>query len=338
MDVVFTICSNNYLAHAATLMRSWFLHHPQTTGYVILVDELNEEINYDIVKPAAVLPLSYFGIEELPNLVEKYNITELNTAVKPDVFLFLFKKHPTSKVIYLDPDILVVSKFEEVLDGLNYNDFVLTPHICKPVDDDKSPTDFHTLRTGIFNLGFIALKNSKQIQDFLIWWRHRVLKYGHGHLPINMFYDQLWANYIPVFYEDYLILKHPGYNVANWNLHERYLEQTDLEQWVVNEKFKLRFFHFSGYKFNLPDHIGSYHTRYDFVSRPDLVSIFETYQKHLIDNGVEFISTVPCVYFEEHKRLRHEKEMANQVSMPQVSLKRKMLQRLASFARNVINS
>ncbi len=158
------------------------------------------------------------------------------------------------------------------------------------------------LRDGIFNLGFIALSNYSTVYDFLNFWHQRVIKYGHGNSQRGMFYDQLWVNYVPAFYNNYLILKHPGYNMANWNLHERVLYEQVLDEHgdktlMVNKEFELRFFHFSGYKYNQTDIISSYSNRFDFIQRPDLKPLFDYYSSLLIDNRVEDISKLKVFYF-----------------------------------------
>ena len=51
------------------------------------------------------------GVEEL---AKKYNIIELNTAVKPAIFTFLFEKHKSDHVIYLDPDVRFMMGFRKV--------------------------------------------------------------------------------------------------------------------------------------------------------------------------------------------------------------------------------
>ncbi|WP_201986365.1 glycosyltransferase family protein [Hymenobacter rubidus] len=335
--IVFTICSNNYLAHAATLMQTWFHYHPDTIGYIILVDKINKAVDYSIVSAANVIEIEQLNISSLNELVEKYNITELNTAVKPDAFLYLFEKHPSSKIIYLDPDIMITGAFDEVFDSLDVNDFVLTPHICKPIDDDKAPTDFHTLRGGVFNLGFIGLKDTEQINEFLYWWRDRVYKYGYCDLTNNMFYDQLWTNYIPTLYDKYSILKHPGYNMANWNLHERTLSKTEDGNWLVNEKVELKFFHFSGYKFTQPSEIGFYHTRYTFDTRPDLQSLFAEYQHNLIKNGAPALKMIPCVYFEKYKQIKLIRQSADEKAINAATpYKVKAARKLANIFRRII--
>ncbi len=173
----------------------------------------------------------------------------------------------------------------------------MTPHICTPIDDDLEPSDYHTLRAGVFNLGFIALSNYAAIIPFLNWWHDRVIKYGYGNHTLNMFYDQLWLNFVPVMFENYYILKHPGYNMAVWNLHERWLKSEGAD-YVVNDLYLLRFFHFSSYKYTRPDKICNYpEARYDLVSRPDLVNLFNDYTSLLHGNNIEALSKAPVWYY-----------------------------------------
>lgn len=296
--IAFTICSNNYLAHAKTLGDSYLKHHPDHTFIIGLVDTFNQSFDYSVFNAFEIIPVAELNMSGFGELNQKYNIVELNTAVKPTYFHYIFQKYKPGNVIYIDPDILVLSPFEEVLDLLEKRNIVVTPHICTPVEDEFAPTDYHTLRGGIFNLGFIALSNYDSVSAFLTWWHERVVKYGFANFAQSMFYDQLWVNYVPVFYDNYSILKHPGYNMANWNLHERTLSQTNAT-YHVNEQFPLRFFHFSSYKYTKPNVICSYLTRFDFDSRPDLKSIFEYYRSLLIANNVEQISKLRVHYYPE---------------------------------------
>lgn len=297
MTIAFTICSNNYLAHAKTLGDSYLKHHPDHTFVIGLVDKLNESFDYSLFSAFNIIPVEELDIPEFDELNSKYNIVELNTAVKPTYFHYIFEKYQPENVMYIDPDILVLSPFEEVIDLLKVKNIVITPHICTPIEDEFAPTDYHTLRGGIFNLGFIALSNYASVKDFLSWWHDRVIKYGFADFAQSMFYDQLWINYVPVFYDNYSILKHPGYNMANWNLHERILSHTSTQTYFVNDQFPLRFFHFSSYKYTNPDVICSYLTRFDFKSRPDLKDIFDCYRSFLIQNKVEEISKLSVYYY-----------------------------------------
>jgi hypothetical protein len=308
MTIAFTICSNNYLAHAKTLGDSFLKHHPDAKFIIGLVDRYDENFDYGFFNAFEIIPVEDLQIKEFEELTNKYNIVELNTAVKPSYIHLLFNKYKADKVLYIDPDILVTSHFDEVLQILDNQNIVLTPHICTPIDDEFAPTDYHTLRGGIFNLGFIGLSGYENIKSFLDWWHERVVKYGFANFSKTMFYDQLWINYVPVLFDNYYILKHPGYNMANWNLHERVLSVNGNSTFLVNTKFPLRFFHFSSYRFDNPNVICAYLTRFDFTTRPDLKEIFSTYHSLLVQNKAETIKKLPVYFYPDLNKNKNQVE------------------------------
>jgi hypothetical protein len=299
MNIAFTICSNNYLAQAKTVGDSFLDFHPNWKFVIGLVDEYDPSFDYSFFDRFEILKVKDIKVPGFDSLVAKYNIVELNTAVKPTYIKYLFANLGAEKLMYIDPDILVTSHFDEIIDALDTKEIVVTPHLCTPVDDEFAPTDYHTLRGGIFNLGFIALARYNKIEDFINWWDDRVLKYGYCDFSKNMFYDQIWINYVPVMFDNYCIMKHFGYNMASWNLHERKFTKSENDNYIVNDVFPLRFYHFSGYKFNKPQSISSHLTRYEFNSRPDLITIFDKYQKLVINNQYEKISKLNVSYQKE---------------------------------------
>ena len=297
MIIAFTICSNNYLAHAKTLGDSYLQHHSGHRFIIGLVDKLIDGYDYSFLNAFEVVPVETLEIDGFDNLVAKYNIMELNTAVKPSYFNYIFEHYTAQNVVYLDPDLWVSSAFTEVFDFLKYKNIVLTPHMLSPIDDGHSLNDFQLLRNGIFNLGFIALSNFSAVAHFLKFWHERVTRYGFAKSKEGMFYDQLWVNYVPAFYDSYAVLRHLGYNMANWNLHERVVTRVEQRGFLINNEFHLRFFHFSGYKASKPDTIASYSNRFDFESRPDVRPLFDIYRALLIQNKVEDISKLGVFYF-----------------------------------------
>ena len=301
MNIAFTICSNNYLAHAKTAGDSFLKFHPDWTFIIGLVDHFDSTFDYSGFSNFVIIKVEDIRVPNFEDLQRKFNITELNTAVKAKFIKHIFSNYNANKLIYLDPDILVTSYFEEVITSLDFKNIIITPHICSPIDDVFAPTDYHTLRGGIFNLGFIALARYNDIKNFIDWWEDRVYKYGFNDFSKNMFYDQLWINYVPAMWDNYLILKHLGYNMANWNLHERKLSiHSTIDPFTINNEFPLRFFHFSGYKYENPTKIASYHTRFDFNSRPDLLPLFNHYHELLKSNNIEKISQLRYHYKAKH--------------------------------------
>jgi hypothetical protein len=112
--------------------------------------------------------------------------------------------------------------------------------------------------------------------------------------------------------------------MANWNLHERILSKNEKNQYYVNQKFPLRFFHFSSYKFKTPESISAYHTRYNFITRPDLKNLFTQYQHLLIKNDIEKISQVKVYYYPPNQEKINKKS-------------RSILKRIINRMKNTLN-
>ena len=240
---VVTIVSNNYLHYARTLMQSVALHHPQARRYCVIVDRdmvpaLALAAEFEAV-PLAALKLP-FGDE----FTFQYTILELNTAVKPWALALLFERgHP--QVLYIDPDIRLYQPLHEVFALLAGGaSLVLTPHLLAPMDDERNPGELAIRQAGSYNLGFCALGEQPATRRFLAWWQAKLAR-GCVVDPANgMFVDQSWIDLAPGMFDNVAILRHPGYNVAYWNLAQRAITHGG-DGYLVNGE-PLRFFHFSG--------------------------------------------------------------------------------------------
>jgi len=326
MNASFTICANNYLSSAKVLKESFSKYHPEIPFFIVLVDRKDASLNYNDFGGDSILFIDDIVDLNVSELSFKFNISELCTTLKPFVFTYLFKNN--TKVVYIDPDIKVYAPLKECWDALNEHSFVLTPHLMSPIDDGKMPSDFMTLRTGIFNLGFIGLSAGAETDKFLSWWGERLLVYGYNDWDNGMFYDQIWANYIPVLFNKYYILKHYGYNVANWNWHERYIKIVDGE-FIVNDKYPLVFFHFSSYKYAYPNILCRYNTRCSKENRPDLAPIFNGYYNDLTIAGAENMENVKAFYHQQNT------DHVWKVNAPQRMLIRKIIRRLIKILKAI---
>lgn len=123
-------------------------HHSEWKFIIGLCDEFDSSFDYSAFDEFEIIKVKDINVPEFENIVQQYNIIELNTAVKPTFIKYIFTTCNANKLIYIDPDILVTSYFEEVIAILDTKDIVLTPHICSPIDDEYAPTDYHTLRGG----------------------------------------------------------------------------------------------------------------------------------------------------------------------------------------------
>lgn len=240
---IFTIASSNYVPYAATLMQSVRRHHPEASRYIVLADAPREFPDIDLA--ATILPCRELDVPLLENLQLWYSITEFNTAIKPFAFRHFLASRGHAEVCYLDPDIRLFAPMREAFASLQHANCVLTPHMMKPLQDGKEPSDLAIMKAGVYNLGFLALRDDPEIADFLAWWSDRCFVHCRIDIAGNMFTDQRWMDLAPAFIEKHRILRHPGYNVAYWNLLHRHLEQRADGQWVVNGE-PLVFYHFSG--------------------------------------------------------------------------------------------
>lgn len=277
-----TIVSSNYLAYARTLCDSFLSFHPSYKFYVLLVDRLPEGFDASQERFELVL-VEDLGIPNFNSIAFKYGVVELNTNVKP-TFLRTLLGRGVDQLIYFDPDILICSAVDLIYDSLITSTIVLTPHCTSP--NDESPyAEVLLLLNGVFNLGFVAVSRTTEAERFLVWWEHRCLTLGFNERWAGLFVDQKWINLVPCFFDPVKILKHPGCNVAYWNLHERTLGKAETS-WIVNGTEQLVFFHFSGISVDGENRISKHTDQFDLTSRPDLAELFADYRGRLIQNGI----------------------------------------------------
>lgn len=308
MKIAFTICSNNYLARAKVTAETFISKHPDYIFFVFLVDVFISEIDYDLIPNVKIIKINDV-ISDIEELAHRYNIIELNTCVKPGVFNHLVLQYSPSLIIFLDPDLYIFDHFceiESLIENENCN-LVVTPHFCSPIDDGKLPSEINLSIYGLYNLGFLALKNSIESRKFLNWWHDRLMKYCYMDSAHGMFTDQLWVNHAPIFFNGVYILKHLGYNVANWNLYERKIVKKE-ESYYVNGVERLKFFHFSHYKFLNPYILSPYQNRHVIDDLPCMCEIIDQYQQLLISANHEFCSTIPCYYQKIYDKYKDSKK------------------------------
>lgn len=327
MTLAFTICSINYLAQARTLGDSLRQTNPNYQYIIGLVDKLSDaNLPAELIPAYPMIEVDKIGIPDFAAMCDRYDITELNTAVKPFFIDYFYQSYPdAAEVIYFDPDIIVFQPLDKLNEALTTYSLVLTPHTCSPTPDWERPNEQHHLNTGIFNLGFIGLRNDATAREFVNWWKDRLVYECRIDLCEGLFVDQHWVNFAPVYFDNVLIDHHLGYNVAYWNLHERYFSQNEAGQWQVKssderagqladgiEEEPLQFFHYSGYHPERPNEISKYQTRFSFgdstqkkKQRPDVKPLFDLYRDRLIANHNDQYRVYPCIYIKPPVVLRY---------------------------------
>lgn len=298
MKIAFTICSNNYLAQAKTFTESLLSENQDITVFIFLIDKKKSEIDYKYFAPAEVIEVNDSVFGQFNELITKYNIVELNTAVKPFLFEYLSKRFSDcNRLYYFDPDIFIYHNLGLLDQLLNDNDILLTPHFLTPVPiDGLEPFENLALNYGTFNLGFLAINpETKNAKAFLKWWGQRTFRFGYSRVDQGFFVDQLWFNLVPIFFERVFLIRHPGYNMAPWNLHERSIKlYKDGDGIILESDYPLVFYHFSSYDFSKPDLLSTKYTRYSFKQNPSLRKLHRDYAEKIILNKHTFFKQFRC--------------------------------------------
>src|SRR5687767_6610757 len=204
--VVYSIVSANYLAYAITLMHSVRRHHPDSKRFVMLADEPRPDLDLD-PELFTLVPAADLSIPNLEHFAFRYSVLEFNTAIKPFAMRWLASRHPQNAIVYLDPDIYVVSPLEKVLGASAGGALaVLTPHITAPLTDDKHPDEMTFLRVGTYNLGFIATGPHPSREALINWWAERLEHNAYVDLESGLFTDQRWIDLVPGLFPDVHVL------------------------------------------------------------------------------------------------------------------------------------
>jgi len=279
-----TIVSKNYIAFARVLARSFRAQHPGGRMFVLLVDR-----NVGALDPAEE-PFELIEVEDLGEIeaprsfLFKYTLLEANTAIKPFFLAHLFAHRGVERLAYFDPDIWIARRMVSLEALLETQDIVLTPHLDAPIEDHAHPDELAILQAGAFNLGFIALRKGHTVARFLDWWQRRLLDHCVVDIGQGLFVDQKWIDLVPgLFGPAVAIVRHPGWNVAYWNLHARTVSAGADGPRSNGEP--LFFFHFSGID---PEHlrpVSQHQDRFTLSDLGDAAQLYRDYAGRVLAAG-----------------------------------------------------
>jgi len=273
---IFTACSANYLTKAMAMCLSVLAHEPDAVPVILLVDGRREVQMRD--PRVRIVWADDLGFPDYLKCAFKYNIIELNTALKPFMALRLLETF--DRVLYLDPDICVYAPLTPVHEALETHSTVLTPHALSPYTGAGRPTDQDLLRFGAANLGFFAVRADDRARALLEWWDRQCRSNCFYEPQSGLGVDQKWLDLAPSFFEGVHLLRDLGLNVAFWNLHERTLSREG-GRWMVNASVPLRFIHFSSFVEGDEHAVANKQTRYPSGGRPDFAAAARTYRDYL---------------------------------------------------------
>ncbi|TAF52113.1 MAG: hypothetical protein EAZ62_06170, partial [Sphingobacteriia bacterium] len=211
---------------------------------------------------------SFCPLPHFAEMAQQYSVLELNCAVKVLAGQHFLQEAHLDHLFYLDSDIYVWHDLIDVVSFLQTNDWVMTPHFTHPYPaDDCLPNERVTLRSGLYNAGFFATKPGENARAIFNWWAGHMRNECYYDFAEGMGVDQNWLNLLPILFSGVKVWEDPGANLAYWNLHERNLSFVHKSYWV-NETFRLRFAHISGYSFDQAQSISRHQNRYQWQDQP----------------------------------------------------------------------
>jgi len=289
ISVVCTIITRNRLAWARTLTESFLAQHGDGKCFVLNIDEA-EGLFDPIEEEFEMIRLQDLNLADPICASYKYTPFELCCALKPYLLQHLFREEGIEKAVYLDSDIIVLSPLDQIYNYLDDHDIALTPHLDLDLPDDgKKPDDAHVMLSGVFNAGFVGVKNSEEGLRFLDWWAGK-LENGCIEDHFNgRFVDQKYLDMAVGLFSNIGILRDPGCNTAYWNLHSRKITRQN-GSWQANGE-PLVFYHFSDYRLDRPHEMSGHQDRFSLENLPELKALFDHYRTLVLANGDEVCRT-----------------------------------------------
>jgi len=277
-----TIVTKDRLPWARVLASSWAEHHPHQRAIVLLVDEPDGCFDPE-AEPFDVLSAEDVAGSDLWPMALRYTPFELAMALKPLLLVHALERH--DRVMLLDADVLVTACLDPVDAALDCHEIVLTPHLLDPIaPDGEQPGEPDIIKAGAYNAGFLALRRGEHSGRFLQWWAARLRSGSRVDVEAGSFVDQHWLDLVPGMFGGVGLLDDRGCNVAYWNVAERPLSEQDGVLHAGGAP--LRFFHFSGFDPEQPDHLSRYGTRVDPGTDPLLGALCARYAARLDAAGI----------------------------------------------------
>ena len=244
---IYTSIAANYLPKARVLARSVKKFHPEFFFHIVLCDRIPDWFSLEDEPFDSLITIPDFGLSNPEAWIFKHTLVELSTAVKGFALNTLLDIDGCTNVIYLDPDIVALSPLDGLVGQFANASILLTPHIAEPeaTIDAILDNEFSVLQHGIYNLGFLGVKNSLEGRKFAAWWADRLSHFCYDDIPRGIFTDQRWVDLVPAYFSEHKVLRDATYNVCTWNLTHRTVTGSIHDGFFVNAQ-PIAFYHFSG--------------------------------------------------------------------------------------------
>lgn len=246
--LIFTSCTNNYIPKARILASTLKSFHPDWIFCLLLGEPAPSDFSIENEPFDRILGFDQINIPNYHAWLFRHRVVEICTAAKGPALAYFVNIEKHDKVMYLDPDIMVLNSLSYLEEKLDTYDILLTPHQLAPQKELHAVIDNEicALKHGVYNLGFVAVAQRGQGPLFARWWNERLYHFCYDDIPNGLFTDQRWCDLAPAFFSNLHIIRDPGCNAATWNLTDRTITKGSDGIFYAND-VPLRFYHFTGY-------------------------------------------------------------------------------------------
>lgn len=238
-----TYFDHNYLPRGLALHGSLQQHCPEFELWVLcLTEECNGGMKRLALPGVRLVTLEQLELFEprLADAKKDRSSIEYFFTCTPVLPLFVLANEPAaSAVTYVDCDMLVFHPLDELWEEIGESSIAIVPHRFPPALRGLE-------RWGVFNVGWLTFLRDANASACLDWWRDRCLEWCYDKLEEGRFADQKYLDDWPERFSGVRVIRHPGVNLAPWNLAGHRLAWADDRIMVDGQP--LLVFHFHGLK------------------------------------------------------------------------------------------
>ncbi|MBD3917664.1 hypothetical protein H8B09_02785 [Paenibacillus sp. PR3] len=241
--IVGTVVTRSHLARAKLLAQSIKRFNPEVKVVVSLLERYNQQdiSMYPHFDEVVLASQTWSG--NFNQAIFKYSAQEEASCFAGALLIdYMFHRYPNeNQVVLLDCDMEVLAPLQDLESRLARCSILLTPRRL------SSSNDHGDTRYGVYDAGLIGVNRTPSGLAFVRWWMDRSERYS------SVDYDtktqswpdeQKWLNQVPALFEGTQVLKHAGYNVADWNYNEREISQDGGSHYLANgETLYIKHFH-----------------------------------------------------------------------------------------------
>ena len=186
------------LSPAANSLKRW---HPEWQFHILLNDAIPPALPAKLSSVDVIFPIHGLPVDNIEGWMFGHDVVELCTATK-SFYLKHLAQSGFEYMFYFDPDMIIYNDLSYLKERLDVSDAILTPHCNRVATTDVEVlyTEMSVLAHGVFNLGFIGVRNTEKGHSLIDFWCRRMVRYCHDDHARGLFTDQKWFNLAPVFF------------------------------------------------------------------------------------------------------------------------------------------